>query len=47
MASDHNDTDLETQHPSSIVRAANAIAYAGALARAAAVAEQFRTQPML
>ena len=47
MGSAKNNTELETQHPSSIVRAANAIAYAGALARAAAVAEQFRAQPMI
>ena len=45
MASTNNNTVLETPHPDAIVRANNAIAYAGALAKAAA-AEQFRTQPM-
>ena len=47
MGSANNNSDLETQYESTIVRANNAIAYAGALARAATVAEQFRTQPML
>ena len=47
MGSANNDTDLETQYTSAIVRANNAIAYAGALARAATAAEQFHTQPML
>ena len=46
MGSANNNTDLETQYGSAIVRANNAIAYAGALARAATAAEQFRTQPM-
>ena len=47
MASDHSNTKPETQHTSAIVRANNAIAYARALTRATAVAEKFRTQPML
>ncbi len=47
MGSAKNNTELETQYTSAIVRANNAIAYAGALARAATAAEQFRTQPML
>ena len=46
MGSANNNTDLETQYTSAIVRANSAIAYAGTLARAATTAEQFRTQPM-
>ena len=46
MGSAKNNNDLETQYGGTIVRAANTIAYAGALARAATVAEQFRTHPI-
>ena len=41
-----NNNDLKTQYGNTIVRAANTIAYAEALARAATVAEQFRTHPI-